>query len=103
MRLLILSTHSITPGKLAQELPVEVLIIACDRHTEDACDCRNLEKKTGYSSFFVKFIKTREFFSFFFFFFFLKNKECYSTLIYNKVLSHVRTCIYTKDTTAETV
>ena len=71
MRLLILSTHSITPGKLAQEPPVEVLIIACDRHTEDACDCRNLEKKNWVFVCLRKIHKNQGvFFSFFFFFFF---------------------------------
>ena len=51
-----------TPGKLSQVLLAEVLIIGCDKHTQVPVNVEIKTIKSGYSSFFMKFIIAKEFF-----------------------------------------
>ena len=75
-----LDKHNITPGKLSQ-VPAEILIIGCDRHTEMTVTVAIKTIKGGYLFFFVQFIITGEVF---------ENQRVLFDPLIHKVSSYVK-------------
>ena len=70
----------ITPGKLSQVPPLEVLIIDCDRNPEVPLTVEYYTTKDGYSSILVKYIITKKF---------IENQRVLFDPDINKALIHV--------------